>query len=92
MTNISCVLFHLHTEINKKFWDQVNFVNGKNIPKEERLRPRVQFECAWTNFEEFVNHMQSFQDEKFVIASDAARICELDDEQLKSARSRSGSD
>ena len=85
------ILFHLHTVINKEFWDQVNFASGKNTPKEKWLRPPAQpaeiTERAWANFEEFVKYMKSFQDVKFITASDAARIYQrsqisLDDEQL----------
>ena len=35
-------LFHLHTAINKEFWDAVNFVHGQNRTKEEYARPPPQ--------------------------------------------------
>lgn len=72
------VLFHLHTAINKKFWDEVNFAHGKNTPKENYRRPPAQptmiTERAWRSFEEFVTYMSSLEDVKFITASDAAKI------------------
>ena len=72
------VLFHLHTAINRKFWDEVNFGGGRNTPKEDYKRPPQQpsniTERAWSNFEEFVKYMSDFKDVKFITASDAAKI------------------
>jgi hypothetical protein len=72
------VLFHLHTSINKEFWDEVNFADGKNSRREYYKRPPAQprdiTERAWQNFEELVRYMSSFKDVKFITASDAARI------------------
>lgn len=36
------VLFHLHTPLNRKFWDEVNFGGGRNTPKENYKRPPQQ--------------------------------------------------
>ena len=72
------ILFHLHTAINKKFWDEVNFGEGRNTPKEEYVRPPTQppqiTARAWSNFEEFVKYMTSFENVKFITASDAVNI------------------
>jgi len=72
------ILFHLHTAINRKFWDEVNFAHGKNPPKENYVRPTAQpariTERAWSNFEEFVRYMASFEKVRFITANDAAKI------------------
>jgi len=71
-------LFHLHTVINKEFWDAVNFARGENRSRKEYVRPTPQptevTERAWKDFEEIVAYMASFGDVKFITASDAARI------------------
>jgi len=72
------VLYHLHTFINAKYWDKLNFANGKNIPRSEYKRPPAQPEeitqRAWRDYEEFVRYMQSFKDVKFITATDALKI------------------
>lgn len=87
------VLFHLHTFINREFWDESNFANGKNPRKEDYKRPPTQpkeiTERAWKNFEEFIRYMSSFKDVEFITATDAARIyhrqahANLDKQQLE---------
>jgi hypothetical protein len=72
------LLWHLHTAINRKFWDEVNFGDGKNRSKEEYERPPPQpaevTERAWRDFEELIRFMRSFSDVEFITASDAARM------------------
>jgi len=72
------VLYHLHTIINAKYWDRLNFANGKNIPRSEYKRPPAQPEeitrRAWKNYEEFVRYMHSFKDVKFITATDTLKI------------------
>lgn len=72
------VLFHLHTAINRKFWDEVNFGNGTNIPREAYRRPPAQppeiTQRAWKNFDELIGYISSFEDVIFITASDATRI------------------
>jgi hypothetical protein len=71
------LLWHLHTAINKKFWDEVNFGRGMNRSKEEYQRPQAQpaevTERAWRDFEELIRFMRSFSDVEFITASDAAK-------------------
>ena len=71
-------LFHLHTAINKDFWDAVNFAHGTNRTKAEYVRPTPQPEevtiRAWKDFDEIVRYMSSFGDVRFITASDAAQI------------------
>ncbi|MDA4135571.1 MAG: hypothetical protein OK449_01055 [Thaumarchaeota archaeon] len=71
-------LFHLHTAINKEFWDAVNFGHGRNRTKEEYVRPPSQppevTERAWRNFDEMIGFMSEFEDVRFITASDALEI------------------
>jgi len=71
-------LFHLHTAINKEFWDAVNFAHGQNRTKEEYVRPSPQppevTERAWRDFDEMIGFMSSFDDVRFITASDARKI------------------
>ena len=72
------ILFHLHTTINKKFWDAVNFGKGNNRTREEYTRPPAQPAAvttrAWNHFEEFVRFMSSYDDVDFITATRAAEI------------------
>ncbi len=72
------VMFHLHTAINTKFWDEVNFGDGRNTEKGDYKRPPVQptevTERAWRDFDEFVGHMGSFDDVSFITAKDAVTM------------------
>ncbi|HMK82498.1 MAG TPA: hypothetical protein VK503_02150 [Candidatus Bathyarchaeia archaeon] len=86
------VLYHLHTFINKKYWDKINFANGKNTPKTEYKRPPAQpleiTQRAWQNFEEFVRYMRSFESVRFITATNAIKIyrqscLRLDSTQLR---------
>jgi len=69
------ILFHLHTAINKKFWDEVNFGKGKNRSPEEYVRPPPQpayvTERAWEDFDELMRYVSSFEDVRFITARDA---------------------
>lgn len=71
-------LFHLHTAINKEFWDAVNFAHGENRAKKDYVRPPAQApdvtERAWRDFDEIIGFMASFKDVRFITASDAKRI------------------
>ena len=72
------LLFHLHTAINREYWDAVNFANGRNTPKESYVRPKPQSkevtQRAWNDFEELVKYMKSFHDVQFIAATDASKI------------------
>jgi hypothetical protein len=72
------ILFHLHTAINRKFWDEVNFANGKNRTRDQYEEPPRQppevTERAWKDFEELIRYVSSFGDVQFITASDAAKI------------------
>src|SRR5208282_1651942 len=72
------ILFHLHTTINKKFWDVVNFGKGKNRTREEYMRPPAQpakiTSRAWEQFEELIRFISSFGDVEFITATQAAKI------------------
>jgi hypothetical protein len=69
------ILFHLHTAINTKFWDEVNFGKGKNRSPKEYIRPPPQpqhvTERAWKDFDEFMRYVSSFEDVRFITARDA---------------------
>jgi len=69
------ILFHLHTAINKKFWDEVNFGKGKNRSPKEYVRPPAQpryvTDRAWRDFDEFMRYVSSFEDVRFITARDA---------------------
>ena len=87
------ILFHLHTAINKKFWDEVNFGRGKNRSPSKYVRPPAQpshvTDRAWRDFEEFVRYVSSFEDVRFITARDAVKMykrpspVEVDLEALK---------
>ena len=72
------ILFHLHTSINKKFWDAVNFGSGKNRSKEDYIRPPAQpvkiMERAWEHFDELIRYISSFEDVEFITATDALNM------------------
>ncbi len=72
------LLWHLHTAINRKFWDEVNFGDGKNRSKEKYERPPAQppeiTDRAWRDFEELIGYMCSFADVEFITASDAVKM------------------
>jgi hypothetical protein len=72
------ILFHLHTAINRKFWDEVNFANGKNRTREQYEEPPRQppevTARAWKDFEELIRYISSFGDVQFITASDAVKI------------------
>lgn len=74
------IMFHLHTAINRGFWDEVNYADGKNRRKEECIRPPAQpaevTERAWKDLEELIRYISTFEDVQFITASDAARIYE----------------
>jgi hypothetical protein len=75
-------LFHLHTAINKEFWDAVNFSHGQNRSRSEYVRPTPQpaevTERAWSDFDGMLGYMSSFEDVRFITASDATRIFRKD--------------
>jgi len=87
------ILFHLHTAINKKFWDEVNFGSGKNRDPADYVRPPPQprriTDRAWRDFDEFMGYVSSFEDVRFITASDASRMLrrpdtfELHSEELR---------
>lgn len=94
-------LFHLHTAINKEFWDAVNFYHGQNRTSDEYTRPPPQprevTERAWSDFDEMLAYMSSFEDVQFITASDAIMIFKRDRPSydgalLKSVIGRLGSD
>jgi hypothetical protein len=72
------ILFHLHTAINKKFWDEVNFGSGKNRDAADYVRPPAQprriTDRAWKDFDEFIGYVSSFEDVQFITARDASRM------------------
>lgn len=72
------LLFHLHTAINTKFWDEVNFANGQNRERAEFEEPTRQpaeiTERAWRDFEELIRYVSSFENVQFITASDAAKL------------------
>jgi hypothetical protein len=72
------ILFHLHTIVNRKFWDEVNFARGLNPSREEFARPPPQSaevtQRAYRDFEKFIKYLKSFGDVEFITASDAASI------------------
>lgn len=70
------ILWHPHTGINKEYWDVLNFSKGKNTPKGKYVRPE-QYpqqikDRALHDFEELVSFASSFNDVKFISATDAA--------------------
>lgn len=72
------ILFHLHTLINRKFWDEVNFGNGKDRERQEYERPPAQApevtKRGWENFEELIRFITAFKSVKFITATDAPKI------------------
>lgn len=71
-------LFHLHTAINKEFWDAVNFARGQNRAREEYVRPPAQprevTERAWRDLDAMMAYMSSFEDVRFITATDALTL------------------
>jgi hypothetical protein len=72
------IMFHFHTAINRKFWDEVNFANGKNRTREQYEEPpRQSAEVtarAWKDFEELIRYISSFRDVQFITVRDAVKI------------------
>lgn len=72
------ILFHLHTIVNRQFWDEVNFARGRNPPSHMLVRPPRQppevTDRAYRDFEELVKYMKSFDNIQFITAQDAASI------------------
>src|SRR5271157_670784 len=72
------ILFHLHTAINRKFWDEVNFGKGRNRSVKEYVRPPQQpgyvTERAWKDFDDLMRYISSFEDVRFITARDAERM------------------
>ena len=72
------ILFHPHTIVNSRFWDEVNFAHGRNPTRDELVRPPSQppevTERAYRDFEEFVKYMKSFDGVEFITARDATSI------------------
>jgi hypothetical protein len=69
------ILFHLHTAINQKFWDEVNFGHGRNPRAHKYVRPlpqpRLVTERAWRYLDAFMDYVTSFEDVRFITARDA---------------------
>jgi len=72
------ILFHLHTIVNKGFWDEVNFARGRNPSRDEFVRPPAQphevTNRAYRDFEEFINYIKSCSNVEFITASEATSI------------------
>lgn len=81
------ILFHLHTIINKKFWDEVNFAHGRNPPDGKFVMPPRQpaevTERAYRDFQEFVEYAKSFGNVRFITAHDAVSIFQDTSTQLQ---------
>lgn len=77
------ILFHLHTAINTRFWDEVNFGGGNNRDKKDYVRPGAQpaevTERAWRDFDEFMGHVASPGDVHFITARDAPALYRRDE-------------
>jgi len=72
------ILFHLHTIVNKRFWDEVNFARGRNPSKDEFVRPPAQphevTNRAYRDFEKFINYIKSCSNVEFITARDSISI------------------
>lgn len=72
------ILFHLHTIVSRRFWDEVNFAHGRNPSKGELVRPPAQppevTNRAYRDFEELIKYVKSFSDVEFITARDATSI------------------
>jgi hypothetical protein len=72
------ILFHLHTAINTEYWDAVNFADGKNTPKGNYIlpvrHPAEVTKRAWKDFEKLLTFIASYDDVKFITATDALKI------------------
>ncbi len=72
------ICLHPHSAVNKTVWDVVNFARGKNRVKEEYERPPAQpgivTNRAYTDFDEFIRYISSFENVQWITARDALEI------------------
>jgi len=81
------VLFHLHSIVNREFWDEANYARGRNPSRDELVRPPAQpseiADRAYRDFEELVEYMKSFGEVEFITAQDATSIFQDASTQLQ---------
>lgn len=72
------ICLHPHTAVNKTVWDVVNFARGENRVKEDYERPPAQpgivTKRAYTDFDEFIRYISSFENVQWITARDALEI------------------
>ncbi len=86
------ILFHVHTIVNRRFWDEVNFARGRNPAVDELVVPPRQppevTERAYRDFEELIKYILSFDDVDFITARDAMSIFQDPSRSLEVDRER----
>jgi len=72
------IFYHPCEWVHVQFWDGVNFRRGANPPREEwkppPQRPPEETEAAFKRFAEYIDHIRSIPDVRFVTASELPMI------------------
>jgi hypothetical protein len=72
------IFYHPCEFVHKEFWDGVNFRRGANPPREQwkapPQRPPEETEAAFQRFGQYIDHIQSLPNVRFVTAADLPDI------------------
>ncbi len=72
------IYYHPCEWVHKEFWDGVNFRRGANPPREQwkppPQRPAEETDAAFGRFAEYIDHIRSIPDVRFVTASDLPEL------------------
>jgi hypothetical protein len=72
------IFYHPCEWVHVEFWDGVNFRRGANPPREQwkapPQRPAAETEAAFKRFGEYIDHIRSIPEVRFVTASDLPMI------------------
>lgn len=75
---VASILLHPHTLVTQKFWDSINFAQGRNRPRNQYEKPPPQPPAMISRlrkqFEEFVDYTASLPGSRLIDATDAAEI------------------
>jgi hypothetical protein len=75
---IVSIFYHPCEFVHRQFWDDVNFRNGANPPREEWKPPPAktpeESKLAYQTFENYIRFMKRFADVQFITATEAARL------------------
>jgi hypothetical protein len=72
------IFYHPCEWVHREFWDGVNFRRGANPPRESwrppPQRPAEETEAAFRRFAEYLDHIRSIPDLRFVTAADLPQL------------------